>query len=56
VGVLEEDNQVLREAIDGVSIFVWLGHDLTHNHSTANGSSSQTLMLYPAQSSSQEDP
>jgi septal ring factor EnvC (AmiA/AmiB activator) len=39
VGILE-DNQVLREAIDGVSTFAWLGRDLTHNHSTANGSSS----------------
>jgi hypothetical protein len=56
VGILEEDNQVLQEAIDGVSIFAWLGHDLTHNHFTANGSSSQTSTPYPAQSGSQEDP
>ena len=56
VGILEEDNQVLREAIDSVSIFAWLGRDLTHNHFTANGSSSQTSTLYPAQSGSQEDP
>jgi hypothetical protein len=56
VGILEEDNQVLREAIDGVSIFAWLGRDLTRNHSTANGSSSQTSTPYPARSGSQEDP
>ena len=28
VGILEEDNQDLREAIDGVSAFAWLGCDL----------------------------
>jgi septal ring factor EnvC (AmiA/AmiB activator) len=56
VGILEEDNQVLREAIDGVSTFSWLGRDLTHNHSTAHGSSSQTSTPYPARSGSQEDP
>jgi sulfur transfer complex TusBCD TusB component (DsrH family) len=48
VGILEEDNQVLREAIDGVSTFAWLGHDLTRNQSTANGSSSQTSTPHPA--------
>jgi septal ring factor EnvC (AmiA/AmiB activator) len=56
VGILEDDNQVLREAIDGVSTFAWLGRDVTHNQSTANGSSSQTSTSYPARSSSQEDP
>jgi hypothetical protein len=56
VGILEDDNQVLREAIDGVSTFAWLGRDVTHNQSTANGSSSQTSTPYPARSSSQEDP
>jgi hypothetical protein len=56
VGILEDDNQVLREAIDGVSTLAWLGHDVTHNQSTANGSSSQTSTPYPARSSSQEDP
>jgi hypothetical protein len=56
VGILEDDNQVLREAIDGVSTFAWLGRDVTYNQSTANGSSSQTSTPYPARSSSQEDP
>jgi len=56
VEILEEDNQVLREAVDGVSAFAWLGRDLTRNQFTANGSSSQTSTPYPARSSSQKDP
>jgi hypothetical protein len=48
VGILEEDNQILREAIDGVSAFARLGRDFTHNQSTANSSSSQTSTSYPA--------
>ena len=56
VGILEEDNQVLREAIDGVSTFASFGRDFTHNLFTANGSSAQTSTPHPARSSSQEDP
>ena len=31
VGILEDDNQVFWEAIDGVSTFAWLGGEFIHN-------------------------